>query len=150
MGAVTEDHARLDRGLFAGRFSIEKLGEATPRIGMCDISASVIESLFGQFADIQQFPGSDRIGAECDAFSLGVTFNGVAGQVAGLAPSPRPELTPCASADAVEPDRCCPSEWLNGKTRQETCDSPEKLAKAGRFDALPSTVEIPVPEPDLF
>lgn len=150
MGDVTEDHARLDRGLFAGRFSIEKLGEATPRIGMCDISASVIESLFGQFADIQQFPGSDRIGAECDAFSLGVTFNGVAGQVAGLAPSPRPELTPCASADAVEPDRCCPSEWLNGKTRQETCDSPEKLTKAGRFDALPSTVEIPVPEPDLF
>jgi hypothetical protein len=150
MGDISEDRARLEHGLFAGRFSIDKLGEATPRIGMCDINASVIESLFGQFADIQQSPDADGIGAECDAFSLGVTFNGVAGQIAGLAESSRPELEPCAAEGPVEVDRCCPSEWLSGKTRAAICDTPEKMTKAERFDALPSTVQIPVPAPELF
>ena len=150
MGDISEDRTRLAHGLFAGRFSIDKLGEATPRIGMCDINASVIESLFGQFADIQQSPDADGIGAECDAFSLGVTFNGVAGQIAGLAESSRPELEPCAAEGPVEVDRCCPSEWLSGKARAAICDTPEKMTKAERFDALPSTVQIPVPAPELF
>ncbi|MBW2190324.1 MAG: hypothetical protein JRG93_12175 [Deltaproteobacteria bacterium] len=150
MGDISEDRASLDRGLFAGRFSIDKLGEATPRIGMCDINATVIESLFGQFADIQQSPDADGIGAECDAFSLGVTFNGVAGQIAGLAESSRPELEPCAAEEPVEADRCCPSEWLSGNTRAAICDTPAKIMKAARFDALPSTVQIPVPAPELF
>ena len=150
MGDISYDQTSLDHGLFAGRFSIDKLGEATPRIGMCDINASVIESLFGQFADIQQSPDRDGIGAECDAFSLGVTFNGVAGQIAGLAESSRAELEPCATAGSVEIDRCCPSSWLSGRTRADTCDTEEKLTKAARFDALPSTVQIPVPTPELF
>ncbi|MBW2628607.1 MAG: hypothetical protein JRE45_13390 [Deltaproteobacteria bacterium] len=150
MGDISADRTRLEHGLFAGRFSIDKLGEATPKIGMCDINAAVIESLFGQFADIQQSPDSDGIGAECDAFSLGVTFNGVAGQIAGLAESSRPELEPCAAAEPVEVDRCCPSEWLSGKTRAAVCDTPGKMIKAERFDALPSTVQIPVPAPGLF
>ena len=150
MGDMSEDRTRLDHGLFTGRFSIDKLGEATPRIGMCDLNATVIESLFGQFADIQQSPENDDSGAECDAFSVGVTFNGVAGQIAGLAAVSRPALAPCAAEDPVQTDRCCPSQWLDGKTRQDTCDTPEKMIKAGRFDALPSTVQIPVPEPEWF
>ena len=150
MGDISEDRTRIDHGLFTGRFSIEKLGEATPKIGMCDINAAVIESLFGQFADIHQDPERDGRGVECDAFSVGVTFSGVAGQVAGLAPAARPGLEPCASEEPVEPDLCCPSEWLVGKTRLETCDTPEKAIKAARFDALPSRIQIPVPEPDLF
>jgi len=79
-----------------------------------------------------------------------VTFNGVAGQIAGLAAFSRPALAPCATEEPVETDRCCPSEWLDGKTRLETCNTPEKEIKAARFDALPSTVQIPVPEPELF
>jgi hypothetical protein len=147
MGDISVDHTRLERGLFAGRFSIEKLAEATPSIGMCDINATVIETLFGQFADIHGIPERDGAGAPCDAFSLGVTFNGIVGRIGGLAPSSRPRLEPCASSEPVETDRCCPSQWLQGRTRLETCDTPEKLAKAERFDALPSTVRIPVPEP---
>jgi hypothetical protein len=147
MGDISEGLARLERGLFAGRFSIEKLAEATPSIGMCDINGTVIETLFGQFADIQSMPERDGTGAECDAFSLGVTFNGIAGRIGGLAPSSRPRLEPCASSDAIETDRCCPSQWLQGRTRLETCDTPEKMAKAERFDALPSRVQVPVPEP---
>jgi hypothetical protein len=150
LGDITEDGTQLDRGLFTGRFSLNKLGEATPKIGMCDINATVIETLFGQFADIQQSPEKDGIGAECDAFSLGVTFNGVAGRIAGLAASSRPELEPCAATEPVEIDRCCPSEWSSGKTRSETCDTLEKVEKAARFDSLPSTVQIPVPEPELL
>jgi hypothetical protein len=151
MGDISADARRLERGLFAGRFSLEKLAEVTPKIGMCSINASVIGSLLGQFADIQNFPENDNTGAECDAFSVGVTFEGVAGQIAGLAAFSRPELEPCAGqTEFIETDRCCPSEWLQGRSRFETCDSSEKIMKAARFDALPSTVQIPVPQPELF
>jgi len=148
IGDVSADRERLDRGLFTGRFSIEKLGAATPAIGMCNINASVIEALFGQFADIQSAPGGDGLGLECDAFSLGVTFNGVAGRIAGLADFARPALEPCASSQPVPVDRCCPSEWLYGATRIETCDTLETVEKAARFDSLPSGIEIPVPAPE--
>ena len=148
IGDISEDHQRLERGLFAGRFSIEKLGAATPDIGMCDINASVIETLFGQFADIHSSPSDDGIGMECDAFSLGVTFNGVAGRVAGLAAFSRPKLQPCESSQPVEVDRCCPSEWLEGRSRLETCNTSATLDKAARFDALPPTIDIPVPTPE--
>ena len=148
IGDISEDQRRLERGLFAGRFSIEALGAATPDIGMCDINASVIGTLFGQFADVHSSPPGDGTGMECDAFSLGVTFTGVAGKIAGLAAFSRPKLQPCASAQPVQTDRCCPSEWLSGAARVETCDTPETAAKAARFDALPSTIEIPVPVPE--
>lgn len=148
IGDISADHKRLDQGLFSGRFSIERLGAATPAIGMCDINASVIETLFGQFADIQSSSSGDGSGLECDAFSLGVTFNGIAGRIAGLAAFARPDLEPCASAQPVEIDRCCPSEWLYGSTRIETCNTLETVEKAARFDALPSTIEIPVPVPE--
>jgi hypothetical protein len=150
IGDISEDHQRLERGLFAGRFSIEKLGTATPDIGMCDINASVIETLFGQFADIRSSPSDDGIGAECDAFSLGVTFNGVAGRVAGLAAFSRPKLQPCESPQPVEVDRCCPSEWIDGRSRLETCNTSATIDKAARFDALPPTIDIPVPMPEAL
>ncbi|MGB8328795.1 MAG: hypothetical protein WCE62_01610 [Polyangiales bacterium] len=151
MGDISEGGSKLERGLFAGRFSLDKLGEATPRIGMCALNATVIETALGQFADIQQSPQNDATGAECDAFSLGVTFNGVAGRIAGLAPFSRPELQPCAAQGPIVTDYCCPSQWATGKTRPETCNTPEKAIKATRFDALPrELVVIPVPEPSGF
>jgi len=150
LGDISEDRSKIERGLFAGRFALEKLSEATPRIGMCALNATVVETALGQFTDIQRSPDKDGTGAECDAFSLGVTFNGVAGQIAGLAPSSRPELQPCAAAGLVLADQCCPSQWQTGKTRGDTCDTPEKLLKAARFDALPSEfIQIPVPPPEL-
>jgi hypothetical protein len=150
MGDINEDATRLEHGLFAGRFSLEKLGEATPQIGMCSVNATVIETLFGQFADIHQFPEQDGSSVECDAFSVGVTFNGVAGQIAGIAAFSRPKLAPCDhQTESIETDRCCPSQWLTGRTRLETCDTREKILKAARFDTLTSNVQIPVPEPAL-
>jgi hypothetical protein len=150
MGDITEDRAGLEHGLFAGRFSIEKLGEATPKIGICAINATVIETLFGQYADIQSLPEMDGTGAECDAFSLGVTFAGVAGRIAGLAPASRPKLDPCAEGFDVPEDRCCPSQWLVGKTRTGTCDTAAKALKAAAFDSLPDAVRVPVPAPDFI
>jgi len=150
MGDLTEDRKGLEHGLFTGRFSIEKLGEATPDIGICAINATVIENLFGQYADIQSLPDMDGSGEECDAFSLGVTFTGVAGQIAGVAPASRPKLAPCADGFDVPEDRCCPSEWLAGKTRTDTCDTAPKALKAAAFDRLPETVQVPVPEPDFL
>ena len=150
MGDLTEDRKGLEHGLFTGRFTIEKLGEATPDIGVCAIDATVIESLFGQYADIQSLPEMDGTEAECDAFSLGVTFTGVAGRIVGLAPASRPRLEPCADGFDVPEDRCCPSQWLTGRTRADTCNTPEKALKADAFDRLPDAVQVPVPEPDFL
>lgn len=150
MGDINEDQSKLEHGLFTGRFTIEKLGESTPNIGICAINATVIESLFGKYADITALPEDDGMGVECDAFSLGVTFVGVGGSVAGLAAASRPQLNPCVNGVDVPIDRCCPSQWLAGRSRADTCNTGPKLFKAAAFDRLPSTVQVPVPEPDFL
>lgn len=150
-GDITEDATRLEHGLFTGRMTLETLANATSEIGICALNATVIETLFGEYADVPSNPEDDGLGAECDAFSLGVTFVGVGGQVAGAAPRARPELTPCASSDDVPPiDRCCPSQWLAGRAREEVCATTEKAFKAAAFDLLPETIQLPVAPPDFF
>ena len=106
-----------------------------------------MESLIGQFADIMSSPNDDDTGLECDSFSVGVTFKAVAGRIGGLGTVSRPSLQPCVQTVPIATDFCCPSEWLAGKTRMETCDTPEKVIKAARFDLLSGTVQIPVPGP---
>ncbi|MEM7135920.1 MAG: hypothetical protein AAF500_05030 [Myxococcota bacterium] len=148
MGDIAEDGGRLDNGLFTGRMTLKTLAGATSDIGICALNATVIETLFGQYADVPADPADDGLDAECDAFSLGVTFTGVSGQIAGAAPRSRPTLAPCADSQDVPPtDRCCPSQWLAGNAREQTCASPEKTAKAAAFDALPETILLPVPPP---
>jgi len=148
MADISEDRTRLDRGLFTGRLTLERLTEITPKVGLCTFDAEVMESLIGQFADIMSSPEDDGTGLECDSFSVGVTFGAVAGQVGGLATVSRPGLQPCVQPEPIATDFCCPSEWLSGKTRLETCDTPEKAIKAARFDSLSGMVQIPIPEPE--
>ncbi|MEM9727645.1 MAG: hypothetical protein AAF997_03610 [Myxococcota bacterium] len=151
MGDINEDATELEHGLFTGRMTLDTLASATAEIGICALNATVIETLFGEYADVPSNPADDGLGTECDAFSLGVTFVGVSGQVAGAAPRSRPQLAPCAgSADVPPIDRCCPSEWLAGRAREETCASTEKAFKAAAFDALPETIALPVAAPDFF
>ncbi len=150
LGDIDEDRTGLARGLFAGRLTLEKLGQITPKVGLCAFDAELMQTLIGQFADIVGFPEDDETGKECDAFSVGVTFNAVVGQVAGLAASSRSGLEPCATTEPIQVDRCCPSEWLSGKSRSETCDTFEKVIKAARFDSLSTAIRVPVPEPALF
>jgi len=150
MGDIDEERTRLARGLFAGRLTLEKLAQITPKVGLCAFDAELMQSLMGQFADIVGFPEDDGTGMECDAFSVGMTFNAVVGQVAGLAASSRAGLEPCANTGPIQVDRCCPSEWLSGKSRAETCDTFEKVIKAARFDSLSNGIRVPVPEPELF
>jgi len=150
LGDIDEGRTGLARGLFAGRLTLEKLAQITPKVGLCAFDAELMQTLIGQFADIVGFPEDDSTGIECDAFSVGVTFKAVVGQVAGLAASSRSELEPCANTGPAQPDRCCPSEWMSGKSRAETCDTFEKVIKAARFDSLSPAIVVPVPEPELF
>lgn len=151
LGDIDADRTGLVRGLFAGRLTLEKLAQITPKVGLCAFDAELMQTLIGQFADIVGLPKDDGTGMECNAFSVGVTFNAVVGQVAGLAASSRSALEPCATTEPLqEVDRCCPSEWLSGKSRAETCDTFEKVIKAARFDSLSAAVRVPVPEPELF
>lgn len=147
LGDISEDRMRLDNGLFTGRLTLERLTEITPKVGLCTFDAELMESLIGQFADIMSSPNDDDTGLECDSFSVGVTFKAVAGRIGGLGTVSRPSLQPCVQTVPIATDFCCPSEWLAGKTRMETCDTPEKVIKAARFDLLSGTVQIPVPGP---
>lgn len=147
MGDISEDRSRLERGLFAGRLTLEKLSDITPKVGMCAFDADLMRTLLGQFADIPGLPEDDGQGLECDAFSVGVTFSAVAGRIGGIGAFSRPGLEPCEQAELVTVDLCCPSEWQKGKSRFETCDSPEKVVKAARFDAQSNVTAIPVPVP---
>ncbi|MGB5809437.1 MAG: hypothetical protein WBG86_02830 [Polyangiales bacterium] len=150
-GDISEDRSRLDHGLFTGRMTLETLASATAQIGICALNATVIETLFGEYADVPADPELDGLDAECDAFSLGVTFSGVGGQIAGVAPRARPKVEPCANSEDVPPiDRCCPSEWLAGRPRAETCDTPAKAFKAAAFDRLPNSIELPVAAPNFL
>lgn len=146
-GDISDDRKRLERGLFAGRLTLERLADITPRVGLCTFDAELMESLIGQFADIRGSAEGDGMILECDAFSVGVTFNAVAGKVGGLGAFSRARLQPCLQAEPIATDFCCPSAWQTGKTRAETCDTPEKMEKAARFDAITSSIQIPVPEP---
>ena len=56
MGDLSEDRSRLEHGLFAGRLTLERLSEITPRVGMCAFDADLMETLLGQFADIPALP----------------------------------------------------------------------------------------------
>jgi len=150
MGDIDQERTKLTSGLFAGRLTLEKLAQITPKVGLCAFDAELMQSLIGQFADIVGFPEHDRTGMECDAFSVGVTFSAVVGQVAGLAASSRAALEPCANSGPIQVDRCCPSQWLSGKSRAETCDTFEKVVKAARFDSLSNAIRVPVPEPAPF
>jgi len=150
MGDLSTDLSRLEHGLFAGRLTLERLSEITPKVGMCTFDAELMRTLLGQFADIPGLPEDDGEGLECDAFSVGVTFSAVAGQIGGLGAASRSSLEPCEQVQPLVPDLCCPSEWSKGRPRFETCDSPAKVVKAARFDARASATEIPVPAPSPY
>ena len=150
MGDISEDRTRLERGLFTGRMTLETLGATPSRIGICAFNATVIQTLFGEYTDIASDPANDGADAECDAFSLGVTFTGVAGAIGGVAPASRVIPQPCTSSERVGIDRCCPSQWLAGSTREETCDTDVKREKAAAFDRLPDALQVPVPFPDFL
>ena len=149
MGDISEDGRHLERGLYTGRMTLEVLSGMTTRVGICNLNATLVQSLF-EYADSPSEPANDGLDVECDAFSLGVTFTGLVGAVGGLAPGSRVVPLPCDNAETVAIDQCCPSQWLAGNSREETCDTEAKQEKAAAFDRLPATVALPVPPPELF
>lgn len=84
--------------VIAGRWSILDLLDTGENIGICMGSEqrTIVDSQLLVIADVRSTAGSGGEGVECDAISIGVTFQAVPGTWAGLGPSV-PVPNPCAA-----------------------------------------------------
>lgn len=85
------------RVVMAGRWSILDLLDTGENIGICmgSTQREIVDSQLLVIADVRSTAGSGGEGVECDAISIGVTFQAVPGAWAGLGPS-MPLPNPCA------------------------------------------------------
>ncbi len=106
VGTLSPDARRLERVTVAGRWASSALLEASGPVGICSGSGTwdILANALDQRADVRAVPGSGGAGADCDAISLGVTFEGYRGLWGGLAPAPAPPDC-CAG---VPGDAMCP------------------------------------------
>lgn len=85
--------------VLAGRWSILDLLDTGENIGICmgSTQREIVDSQLLVIADVRSTAGSGGEGVECDAVSIGVTFQAVRGNWAGLGPSvplPNPCMAP--------------------------------------------------------
>ncbi|MFK8000389.1 MAG: hypothetical protein AB8H86_12375 [Polyangiales bacterium] len=84
--------------VMAGRWSILDLLDTGENIGICmgSTQREIVDSQLLVIADVRSTAGSGGEGVECDAISIGVTFQAVPGTWVGLGPSV-PLPNPCAA-----------------------------------------------------
>ncbi len=141
-GGVGGDTYEISFGAIAGRFLIEDLKAATPSIGICGILAQGQEAAFNTAADVMALPGSGGPNALCNAISIGISFTGMEGQYAGMAPvgaeADASALT--CPAPAEDPRNfCCPSN-TQAPDSIEDCEQPD-------LDVYTSSANWPVKPP---
>lgn len=111
-GGVGTDTREIAFGAIAGRFLIEDLKAATPSIGICGVLADGQEAAFNTAADVMALPGSGGPNTLCNAISIGISFTGIEGQYAGMAPVGAEADASALSCPAPAEDPrnfCCPS-----------------------------------------
>ena len=139
-GDISDDGKALVRGAISGRFSLIRLTDAISDIGICGSLATVVDDAVQQFADVVSAPGTGGPNAICDAMSVGVAFDAVAGTFAGLGIASRPTSNACPTPSSPPPaNGCCASTVLAG-TAPMGCD-------ASIYNAQPNA--LPVPQPDF-
>ena len=106
-GTLSADARRLERVTVAGRWAAAALLDAAGPAGICNGSGqwNILANALDQRADVRAVPGSGGAGAECDAISLGVTFEGYRALWGGLAAAPPP---PDCCAGTPGGDPMCP------------------------------------------
>ena len=106
-GTLSSDARRLERVTVAGRWATAALLDAAGPVGICTGSGqwNILANALDQRADVRAVPGSGGDGADCDAISLGVTFEGYRAVWGGLAVAPAP---PDCCAGTPGGDPMCP------------------------------------------
>ena len=136
-GDISDDGKSLVRGAIAGRFGLAGLLDAVPDIGICGSLAFNISAGVQQFADVVLVPQTGGANVLCNAMSLGVGFDAVAGTVAGLAPSSRSKVSACLNPSVA--NTCCVSTMMAG-TAPMGCDT-------GVYSTQPNP--LPTTQPDF-
>ena len=95
VGTLSPEFDRIDGATIAGRWGIYDILESGDNIGICNGSAqqTIVEAQLDTIADVRSRPGTGGADVPCDAVSLGVRFDGIAGNledVAAGAPLPNP------------------------------------------------------------
>jgi len=86
---LSDDFQTLPRVTIGGRWSILDMLDTVAAVGVCegDTEFTILSNQLNNIADIRSVPGSGGSGVSCDAMSLGVTFAGLRGRIAGVAPA---------------------------------------------------------------
>lgn len=113
IGRLTEDATALEDVLVTGRWSIVDLIDTAERVGVCEGSAErrIVTTQLETIADVRSTPGTGGEGVSCDAISLGVSFRGVRGHLAGIAAAaPPPNACEAMMGDAGAPGDAGPGD----------------------------------------
>lgn len=97
IGTISEDRTQLRDVTFAGRWSVLDLLQTTRSLGVCDGDAEfmIFRNKLQTAADLRATPGTGGDMVECDALSIGVTFQGYRARLAGV-------------TDGQDPPDACP------------------------------------------
>ncbi|MBO6933345.1 MAG: hypothetical protein JJ863_00165 [Deltaproteobacteria bacterium] len=97
IGTLSEDFTELSDLTFAGRWSVLDLLQTTRSLGVCDGDAEfmIFRNKLQTAADVRATPGTGGDMVECDALSIGVTFQGYRSRLAGV-------------TDGQDPPDACP------------------------------------------
>ena len=96
IGTLSEDFSQLTDVTFAGRWSVLDLLQTTRSLGVCEDDAEfmIFRNKLQTAADVRATPGTGGDMVNCDALSIGVTFQGYRIRLAGVTEGRQP------------PDRC--------------------------------------------
>ena len=104
-GRISDDLRSMGPVHVAGRWSILDLLDTARTIGVCDETPQfdLLSTQLDTIADVRSVRGSGGEGVECDALSLGVTFEGVPVRIAGIVDHP-PLPNQCEEMAEETPD----------------------------------------------
>lgn len=101
---IRDDGGRLESGLVAGRWSVDDiLGGVVTGFGFC-LGTPAYDRTVSTLERVADLPTSEAgLGRRCDAVSVGIGFDAVAIELAGLVPTVR-RIADCVPRDGGVPD----------------------------------------------
>lgn len=92
IGTLSDDLSELQDVTFAGRWSVLDLLRTTESLGVCegDAEFNIFRNKLDTAADLRATPGTGGADVECDALSIGVTFQGYRVRLAGTTEGQQP------------------------------------------------------------
>ena len=86
IGTFNEDRTRINPMVIAGRWSVLALLDTAMSVGVCmgDTEFTILVNQLDAIADVRSRPGTGGATVECDAISVGVTFEGFPVRIGGI------------------------------------------------------------------